>query len=116
MARYDYKCTSCGTVFEVQHGMTERPEVHCPSCGADAEKVFTPQGFGFLQHRPARRLQLHRRNLGLQQLRGRLRQLSAQGQLTPRPTLFCAHVEALPDLFEDGERFFGTSDMRAGGT
>ena len=57
MARYDYKCTSCGTVFEVQHGMTERPEVHCPSCGADAEKVFT------------------------QQLRRRLRQLPAQGQL-----------------------------------
>ena len=47
MARYDYKCTSCGTVFEVQHGMTERPEVHCPSCGADAEKVFTPAGIEF---------------------------------------------------------------------
>ena len=33
MARYDYRCTSCGNVFEVEHGMTERPEVSCPTCG-----------------------------------------------------------------------------------
>ena len=30
MARYDYRCTACGEVFEVEHGMTERPEVTCP--------------------------------------------------------------------------------------
>ena len=27
MARYDYKCTSCGNVFEVEHPMSETPEV-----------------------------------------------------------------------------------------
>jgi len=30
MARYDYKCTSCGNVFEVEHPMSETPEVVCP--------------------------------------------------------------------------------------
>jgi len=33
MARYDYKCSSCGNVFEVEHPMSESPEVVCPSCG-----------------------------------------------------------------------------------
>ena len=32
MARYDYKCSSCGNVFEVEHPMSETPEVVCPSC------------------------------------------------------------------------------------
>ena len=32
MARYDYKCSSCGNVFEVEHPMSESPEVVCPSC------------------------------------------------------------------------------------
>ena len=47
MARYDYRCTSCGTVFEVEHGMTERPAVNCPACGGDAEKVVSPSGIEF---------------------------------------------------------------------
>ena len=47
MARYDYKCTSCGNIFEVEHGMTEHPEVTCPSCGATAQKVFNATGIHF---------------------------------------------------------------------
>lgn len=47
MARYDYRCTSCGTVFEVEHGMTERPEVTCPTCSAAAEKLFNASGIEF---------------------------------------------------------------------
>ncbi len=47
MARYDYRCTSCGTTFEVEHGMTEHPEVICPSCGNAAEKVFSASGIKF---------------------------------------------------------------------
>ena len=47
MARYDYRCTACGEVFEVEHAMTERPEVSCPKCGAKAEKVFTASGIKF---------------------------------------------------------------------
>lgn len=47
MARYDYKCTSCGNVFEVEHPMTETPEVVCPSCGAPASKTFSASGIKF---------------------------------------------------------------------
>ena len=47
MARYDYKCTSCGKVFEVEHPMSERPRITCPDCGADAERVFEPSGISF---------------------------------------------------------------------
>lgn len=47
MARYDYRCTSCGTVFEVEHGMSERPAIACPTCGNAAEKVFSASGIEF---------------------------------------------------------------------
>lgn len=47
MARYDYRCTSCGEVFEVEHGMMEHPEVSCPACGAEATKVFSASGITF---------------------------------------------------------------------
>ena len=47
MARYDYRCTQCGRVFEVRHGMTERPEVFCPDCGAPCEKLFNATGIEF---------------------------------------------------------------------
>ena len=47
MARYDYRCTDCGTVFEVEHGMTEKPSIACPQCGKPAEKVFNASGIKF---------------------------------------------------------------------
>ena len=47
MARYDYKCSSCGNVFEVEHPMSEIPEVVCPSCGAPAAKTFSASGIKF---------------------------------------------------------------------
>ena len=31
MARYDYKCTSCGNVFEVEHPMSETPKTFSAS-------------------------------------------------------------------------------------
>ena len=37
MARYDYKCSSCGNVFEVEH----------PMCGAPAAKTFSASGIKF---------------------------------------------------------------------
>lgn len=40
MARYDYRCPQCDTQFEVEHPMSERPEVKCPNCGAVASQVF----------------------------------------------------------------------------
>lgn len=40
MARYDYRCPECGTEFEVEHPMSERPVIVCPSCGAKAQQLF----------------------------------------------------------------------------
>lgn len=50
MARYDYKCPSCGNVFEVEHPMSERPEISCPTCGTRAERVFSASGIHFEGH------------------------------------------------------------------
>ena len=47
MARYDYRCPSCGNVFEVSHGMLEHPTVTCPACGTVAMKVFDASGIVF---------------------------------------------------------------------
>ncbi|WP_417118517.1 FmdB family zinc ribbon protein [Olsenella phocaeensis] len=47
MARYDYKCPSCGTRFEVEHPMSTHPSVSCPKCGSKAQKVFSSSGIVF---------------------------------------------------------------------
>ena len=47
MARYDYKCGSCGEVFEVEHPMGAHPKVTCPKCGKRAERAFSPSGIVF---------------------------------------------------------------------
>ena len=43
MARYDYKCSSCGNVFEVEHPMSETPEVVCPNCGCAVQAPVNQQ-------------------------------------------------------------------------
>ena len=50
MAKYDYRCTTCDKVFEVEHPMNERPEVTCPDCGSPAERVFSASGIHFEGH------------------------------------------------------------------
>lgn len=47
MARYDYKCPACGEQFEVEHPMSEHPEVLCPQCGEKANQVFGASGIVF---------------------------------------------------------------------
>ncbi len=44
MARYDYRCPACHHVFEVEHGMNEKPKVVCPVCGTEASRVFEATG------------------------------------------------------------------------
>lgn len=44
MPRYDYRCPSCGTVLEVEHGMREHPEVACPQCGTPMARVLNTSG------------------------------------------------------------------------
>lgn len=47
MPRYDYRCPACETVFEVEHGMREHPEVSCPRCGAPMTRVLNTSGIVF---------------------------------------------------------------------
>lgn len=47
MARYDYRCNSCGNIFEVEHGMTEHPDIVCPTCGQPASRMFSASGIKF---------------------------------------------------------------------
>lgn len=47
MARYDYRCEACDTVFEAEHAMGEHPEITCPKCGAKATRVFNASGIAF---------------------------------------------------------------------
>ncbi len=47
MPRYDYRCTACETVFEIEHGMREHPDATCPECGAPAARVFDASGIVF---------------------------------------------------------------------
>ena len=32
MPRYDYKCLSCETLYEITHKITDEPEILCPKC------------------------------------------------------------------------------------
>ncbi len=50
MARYDYKCPVCETIFEVEHPMSERPVITCPTCGEVAQRVFEASGIVFKGH------------------------------------------------------------------
>lgn len=41
MPTYDYKCSSCGHVFEEFHGMNDQPKIDCPQCQSTSEKQFS---------------------------------------------------------------------------
>ena len=41
MPRYDYGCPSCGSVFEISHGMFEEPKVECPACARPAKRLLS---------------------------------------------------------------------------
>lgn len=32
MPRYDYKCLLCQHIYEIEHKITEDPEIMCPKC------------------------------------------------------------------------------------
>jgi putative FmdB family regulatory protein len=44
MPVYEYRCPSCDIVFDFEHGMRDKPAIHCPECGMDAVRVYTPSG------------------------------------------------------------------------
>lgn len=59
MPTYDYRCESCGQVFELFHGMTENPAPCCPECGGKSKRlisggaglIFKGNGFYATEHR-----------------------------------------------------------------
>jgi putative FmdB family regulatory protein len=44
---YSYKCTECGTAFDIQQAFTEDSLTVCPNCGGKLRKVFTAVGVTF---------------------------------------------------------------------
>ncbi len=47
MPAYDYRCTSCEQVFEVNRPMSARGDEHCPACGCVGARLFSPVGVAF---------------------------------------------------------------------
>jgi len=46
MPLYEYRCTKCGHLFEVTHGVGATVE-RCERCGGAVRKVFSPVGIIF---------------------------------------------------------------------
>jgi putative FmdB family regulatory protein len=44
---YGYRCPSCSTEFEVWQKMSDEAKATCPSCGAEARRLFFPAGIVF---------------------------------------------------------------------
>lgn len=48
MPAYDFRCTSCNTIFEITRRAGSAEAVHCPECDSDATKrIFSPVGVVF---------------------------------------------------------------------
>ncbi len=47
MPLYDYKCSKCGYVFEVQQKISEEPLKHCPRCKGEIKRLISPAGIIF---------------------------------------------------------------------
>jgi putative FmdB family regulatory protein len=44
---YSYKCTECGTAFDIQQAFTDNTLTECPNCGGKLRKIFTAVGVSF---------------------------------------------------------------------
>jgi putative FmdB family regulatory protein len=47
MPLYDYKCSKCGYIFEVQQKISEEPLKHCPKCKGHIKRIISPAGIIF---------------------------------------------------------------------
>jgi putative FmdB family regulatory protein len=47
MPTYSYRCTECGTAFDIQQAFTDDSLTVCPNCGGKLRKLFTAVGVSF---------------------------------------------------------------------
>jgi putative FmdB family regulatory protein len=47
MPTYSYRCTECGTAFDIQQAFTDDSLTECPSCGGRLRKLFNSVGVTF---------------------------------------------------------------------
>jgi putative FmdB family regulatory protein len=48
MPRYDYECSNCSTVVEIEHSMKESKQFKCDKCGKNMEKLISPPSLKFV--------------------------------------------------------------------
>jgi putative FmdB family regulatory protein len=44
---YSYRCTECGTAFDIKQAFSDATLTECPTCGGVLRKVFSPVGVTF---------------------------------------------------------------------
>jgi putative FmdB family regulatory protein len=44
---YSYRCTECGTAFDIQQAFTDDSLTECPTCGGKLRKLFSAVGVTF---------------------------------------------------------------------
>lgn len=47
MPTYSYRCTECGTAFDIQQAFTDDSLTVCPNCGGRLRKLFSSVGVTF---------------------------------------------------------------------
>lgn len=47
MPTYSYRCTECGTAFDIQQAFTDDALTECPTCGGRLRKLFNSVGVTF---------------------------------------------------------------------
>jgi len=47
MPTYSYRCTECGTAFDIQQAFTDDSLTVCPNCGGRLRKLFHAVGVSF---------------------------------------------------------------------
>jgi putative FmdB family regulatory protein len=47
MPTYEYRCRDCGHSFDIVQKMSDATLTHCPECGGELRKVFTPPAISF---------------------------------------------------------------------
>ncbi len=47
MPTYSYRCTQCGTAFDIQQAFTDASLTVCPTCGGALRKLFNTVGVTF---------------------------------------------------------------------